>query len=322
MLSLFSDRLGTNYVPSDEEIEQIKADLFSRTKELARLDNRIRELSEQRDKIQGYVDSHKALISHPRRLPLDILEAIFLACLPTERNAAMTVREAPLLLCRICSSWRVAGREFMARLWTSLHISVDFVTVKASRNEAVDQWLQRAATCPISLSIAHGAWGWPVPTDEAVRALAKSLPTSWSSWRHVKFVSMSSVMSQVFEGIRQAPPRLESFIFTGDLSLLSPLNLLDAPSLRHLSLQTHDHLHFAPSLSVAWHELTHLGLNALRTQNKRYPSGISFSYSKNVRSLYHSLRRPQAPLKYQLILGCHKQSFPSWIHSSSPPIGA
>ncbi|KAJ7823990.1 hypothetical protein B0H14DRAFT_1307061 [Mycena olivaceomarginata] len=106
MKSRFFHHFNTNYVPSDEEIECIRADLVSHTQELARIDERIRELSAQRDQIQDYIDSHKALISHPRRLPVDILREIFVACLPVDRNAVMSAQEAPLLLGRICSAWR------------------------------------------------------------------------------------------------------------------------------------------------------------------------------------------------------------------------
>ncbi|KAF8138060.1 hypothetical protein K438DRAFT_1553620, partial [Mycena galopus ATCC 62051] len=61
MASPFSHRFNTNYVPSHEEIHFIRMDLVSHAQEVARIDERIRELSAQRAKIQGYIDSHKAL---------------------------------------------------------------------------------------------------------------------------------------------------------------------------------------------------------------------------------------------------------------------
>ncbi|KAJ7682366.1 hypothetical protein DFH06DRAFT_972553 [Mycena polygramma] len=105
MESPFLNRLNTNYVPSDEEIESIRTDLALRGQELARINERIRELSAQRDQLQTYMESHKALISHPRRLPSDIVREIFTACLPWP--AVMDAQEAPLLLCQICSAWRI-----------------------------------------------------------------------------------------------------------------------------------------------------------------------------------------------------------------------
>ncbi|KAF8210556.1 hypothetical protein K438DRAFT_1570262, partial [Mycena galopus ATCC 62051] len=48
----------------------------------------------------------KALISSIRRLPLQVIQEIFIACLPTHRNCVMSASEAPIQLGRICSSWR------------------------------------------------------------------------------------------------------------------------------------------------------------------------------------------------------------------------
>ena len=47
MESLFSHRLNTNYVPSDEEIECVQVDFVLRSEELARIDGRIRGLTAQ-----------------------------------------------------------------------------------------------------------------------------------------------------------------------------------------------------------------------------------------------------------------------------------
>ncbi|KAJ7823970.1 hypothetical protein B0H14DRAFT_3729531 [Mycena olivaceomarginata] len=127
MESRFSRRLiNTNYIPSDEEVDFIRIELVSHTQELARIDERIRELSAQRDQIQAYIDTHKALISHPRRLPVDILREIFIACLPANRNAVMSSQEAPLLLGPICSAWRAIAL-FTPRLWASLHAPLDYI---------------------------------------------------------------------------------------------------------------------------------------------------------------------------------------------------
>ncbi|KAJ6539640.1 hypothetical protein B0H19DRAFT_887800, partial [Mycena capillaripes] len=152
--SLFTNRLDTNYVPSDEEIDCIRTDLVSHVQELARIDERIRELSAQRDRIQAYIDSHKALISYSRRLPVDIVREIFVACLPTDRNAVMSAQEAPLILCRICSAWRSIALS-TPRLWASLHVPFEFILSNdsESRIQAVTQWLKLSAACPISLSV-------------------------------------------------------------------------------------------------------------------------------------------------------------------------
>ncbi|KAJ7479023.1 hypothetical protein FB451DRAFT_992446, partial [Mycena latifolia] len=69
-----------------------------------------------RIRVKDYIRSHKALVYHPRRLPQDLFQEIFLVCLPTGRNASMRSTEAPLLLCRNCKPWRNLALS-MLRLW-------------------------------------------------------------------------------------------------------------------------------------------------------------------------------------------------------------
>ncbi|KAJ7650757.1 hypothetical protein FB45DRAFT_1018140 [Roridomyces roridus] len=104
--SPFQEHLHTNYVPTDAEIDELRADLQQHEAELVRLDALICDLTARRDRIQAHVDPHRALISYPRRLPPDIIGEIFLACLPAEGYPKLNSREAPLLLGQICGLWR------------------------------------------------------------------------------------------------------------------------------------------------------------------------------------------------------------------------
>ncbi|KAJ7272082.1 hypothetical protein B0H12DRAFT_973195, partial [Mycena haematopus] len=128
MASPFIPRLGTNYCPTDEEVLEIKALLVEPTLRLKGLDDEITKLqeaidklAEERGRIGAYVKAHKALLSPVRRLPLDIIQELFVACLPTHRNCVMSASEAPVLLGRICSSWRAITLS-TPRLWASLHV--------------------------------------------------------------------------------------------------------------------------------------------------------------------------------------------------------
>ncbi|KAJ7743330.1 hypothetical protein B0H16DRAFT_1245385, partial [Mycena metata] len=116
MPSPFASRLGTNYCPSDEEIIDIRAFLIEPKSRLKRLDDKVADLqkaidslTEERASVRSFVDAHDALLSPIRRLPLDIVQEIFVACLPTHRNCVMSAVEAPLLLGRICSLWRAVA---------------------------------------------------------------------------------------------------------------------------------------------------------------------------------------------------------------------
>ncbi|KAJ7252099.1 hypothetical protein B0H12DRAFT_966255, partial [Mycena haematopus] len=123
MSSPFASRLGTNYCPADEESAQIQGLLVEPCLRLKQLDDEIAvirkaldTLTEEHDTIADYVAAHKALLSPVRRLPLDVIEGIFIACLPTHRNCVMSATEAPVILGRICSSWRTISLS-TPRLW-------------------------------------------------------------------------------------------------------------------------------------------------------------------------------------------------------------
>ncbi|KAJ7892597.1 hypothetical protein B0H13DRAFT_1478966, partial [Mycena leptocephala] len=109
-------------------------------------------VSAQRDHLKDYVDSHEALLSPARQLPHDVVQEIFLTCLPSHRNAVMSPSEAPLLLGPVCYGWRAIVLSTPI-LWSSLHIHLNFVLYSPQRISAVAEWLARAGACPLSLSV-------------------------------------------------------------------------------------------------------------------------------------------------------------------------
>ncbi|KAF7376788.1 hypothetical protein MSAN_00096100 [Mycena sanguinolenta] len=161
MASPFVSRLGTNYCPTDEEILEINALLVEPTHRLKGLDDEITKLkkaidklAEERSRVAAYVEAHKALLSPVRRLPLDIIQELFVACLPTHRNCVMSASEAPVLLGRVCSAWR-AILHTTSRLWSRLHVveplwspddptSSSFEEKVAQRLEITHTWLSRS----------------------------------------------------------------------------------------------------------------------------------------------------------------------------------
>ena len=119
MPSPFTSELGTNYCPRDEEVLEIHALLVEPLSRLQHIENRIAdlqkaidELTEELSSISAYVDAHKALISPVRRLPLDILQEIFVACLPTHRNCVMSASE-PLFF---WGAYAAHGEPYPSRL--------------------------------------------------------------------------------------------------------------------------------------------------------------------------------------------------------------
>ncbi|KAK7032673.1 hypothetical protein R3P38DRAFT_3264701 [Favolaschia claudopus] len=200
--SPFHEHLHTNYIPTDAGIGQIRGHLMPHEEELARLDALIRDLSTKRGRIKGYIDAHKALVSHPRRLPPELLQKIFVQCLPTTHNAVMSVAAAPLLLGHICSRWRAVAFS-TSRLWDSLHVSVKYVGWNSDKSAAIIDWLTRAGSRPLSLSISCEKGDYPESAHcESLLPLLFTFSARWSSLRCTK-VPVKHLL-QLEEGI-EAP---------------------------------------------------------------------------------------------------------------------
>ncbi|KAJ7803748.1 hypothetical protein B0H14DRAFT_2527679 [Mycena olivaceomarginata] len=232
MASPFAAQLGTNYCPKDEEVLEIKSHLVEPTQRLRRLDEMIADLqktidklAEERDGLGIYVDAHKALISPARRLPLDIVQEIFVACLPTHRNCVMSASEAPVLFGRICSSWRAISFS-TPRLWARIHVvepplhhfdgspTASFVEKVTQRLETTKMWLGRSGQCPLSISL-HSA-----PEDEFGRDASatsvqflQTLLSFAPRWQHIHLTTPASLLLEIVSHIDIDMPWLETVAF-------------------------------------------------------------------------------------------------------------
>ncbi|KAJ7728951.1 hypothetical protein DFH07DRAFT_850664 [Mycena maculata] len=225
MTSPFASKLRTNYCPSDEEVAEIKALLVEPCLRLKGLDDKITalqkaldKLTQERDSLEAYVQAHTALISPSRRLPLDIIQEIFVACLPTHRNCVMDAREAPVLLGRLCSSWRAVSLS-TPRLWASLHV-VDVgrlapVHDSSSRRleeraalipEVTRTWLGRSGQCPLSVSL----YTFPFPSDPVAPTILETLIQVAPRWQHIQFTIPAAFLDTQFQLAAKDVPILKS----------------------------------------------------------------------------------------------------------------
>ncbi|KAJ6472797.1 hypothetical protein DFH09DRAFT_1475082 [Mycena vulgaris] len=226
MSSPFTSKLGTNYCPSDEEAIAIQTLLVEPTRRLQCLDDEITDLQkaveklrDERDKLGAYVDAHMALISPVRRLPLDIIQEIFIACLPAHRNCVMSAVEAPVLLGRICSSWRTISLS-TPHLWSKLHVVeptqpphfavfILFDKKVAQRLETTKMWLGRSGQCPLSISVNAIA----SEAGFAAEIIQALLPFK-SRWEHIAFTAKSSVFEALSHLTEVDVPMLKSIHMT------------------------------------------------------------------------------------------------------------
>ncbi|KAJ7160159.1 hypothetical protein C8R46DRAFT_956340 [Mycena filopes] len=190
MDSPFREKIGTNYAPLDSEIGQIKELLLHPRAEIWRLDREVARLRAQRHEFKKFVAGHSALISPIRQLPSDVLREIFLACIPTKGNAVMSAREAPLLLGRICSVWRIIALS-TPRLWASLHIAEPDTDLPLSLYNGclrlVTTWLNRSGALPLSISFHRRGHTGASPFFDA-------LVTFSPRWKHISLSGQPQIL--------------------------------------------------------------------------------------------------------------------------------
>ncbi|KAJ6456434.1 hypothetical protein C8R45DRAFT_1222121 [Mycena sanguinolenta] len=231
MASPFASHLGTNYCPKDNELLKIQALLVEPTRRLHRLDDEIAELqkaidklAEERHTLCTYVDAHEALISPVRRLPLDIIQEIFIACIPTHRNCVMSASEAPVLLGRICSLWRAISLA-TPRLWARLHIVEPQRGRRGVHNALIDEkavqrldiakmWLGRSGRCLLSISLQSAPDYDSSPDSQTRRGefLQELIPFA-GRWQHMKCTAPPSVLQLFARLTAEDVPMLESITF-------------------------------------------------------------------------------------------------------------
>ncbi|KAJ7512710.1 hypothetical protein B0H11DRAFT_2182090 [Mycena galericulata] len=281
MASPFASKLQTNYCPNDDEVSHIKALLIEPTlrlqrldKEIAELQNTINKLIEERETLGAHVQAHAALISPARRLPLDIIQEIFVACLPTHRNCVMSAREAPVLLGRICSSWRTISLS-TPRLWASLHIvdpgqrsestdSTSSTLIRTSKDksalilEVTETWLGRSGRCPLSISL-HSSHMHEVPSAPTI---LQALITLACRWQRVRFSVPAPALESLVHLSGMDVPMLESIALYPSDPFVTPsfpwddLGILRGPNLASVSV-TGGNLDFT-QLPLEWSQVTDL----------------------------------------------------------------
>ncbi|KAF8962985.1 hypothetical protein BDZ97DRAFT_1662126, partial [Flammula alnicola] len=119
----FSRLLENNEAPSKATINHINELLKEPTQRLRSIQGEIRYLAtliqglkEEEQATQATINLYNRILSPIRRVPPEIWSEFFYHCLPTQRNPIMSTSDAPLLLTRVCSTWRSAALS-SPRLW-------------------------------------------------------------------------------------------------------------------------------------------------------------------------------------------------------------
>ncbi|KAJ6584010.1 hypothetical protein DFH09DRAFT_1359936 [Mycena vulgaris] len=258
--SRFADKLDTNYVPSDAEMEQLRTLLMDP------MDDSERSVRHWKRELTGTRLSWR---------PFDASPTTFLGkSFPTAHNALIDPGEAPMLLGRICKHWRSVAYS-PPTIWSSLHIpslmeewdeNLPVVPVPQSVERKLEQvvaaWLDRAAACPLSISFSR-ALNRPFISPDTVDHLIGASRRIRNF--HIRGYSIDDVRSLL---LRRGDdlPCLESIHITchSDLNhfftFWEGLPAFHAPNLRRISLTVYAD---ALKLPLPWAQLTDLSLACL-----------------------------------------------------------
>ncbi|KAJ7259872.1 hypothetical protein C8J57DRAFT_1185048 [Mycena rebaudengoi] len=271
----FQDRLETNYLPAESERRELLEfcqqgrQLASRILwELDMVHSTANHLHEKLSSAWTTFGPFEALISPMRAIPPEILQEIFLACLPANHGAVMHVSEVPLLLGRVCRMWRSIALA-TASLWASVHISVperEYSSDAACHCEALQMWLQRSGSCPLSISLAF-------PGDYSVEYTEHFIDILLSYHHRWKELKLFSIPHEHLLKLRSLMPRDLPLLETVEITHTNnaffdiPNTLVEfmpmPPRLRRISLCTNN-----GTLSVPlcpWLEITTLCLQCNRS---------------------------------------------------------
>lgn len=204
-------------------------------------------------------------------LPLELQIEIFSLCAPPVARLS-DVNEAPLLLTRVCKSWRTLVFS-TPKLWSSFEVEVTGSgsrTGSASARDAdtvrdLKRWLKLSKSYPVSARIAHMPIGRS-PDLRSAQLIGLLIPEA-HRWRHVEFILPALNMS----ALQQSLPR-------------------DTPSLRSLTLQLNgaaspDTPFNLSKLNIPWHQLTTLNLRL------EYDNLITLDQCLDILSQTRALRR-------------------------------
>jgi hypothetical protein len=188
--------LHTNYAPTSEEKVAIEALCADPLRDIRQLDEEIGKLEEEmarlrlrREELQTFVDDHRMLLSPIRQLSPEVLQKIFVECVVAvcyaDSYPVMLATQAPMLLGRVCSSWRRIAYG-TAELWNVLHIAVpnpdkgeEDGTLAPLRLEALKDWLGRTGSLPLHISLFAAA-----PLDEG-NTYWPQLPPTIHDYNHI-----------------------------------------------------------------------------------------------------------------------------------------
>lgn len=155
-------------------------------------------------------DENRPRISYFNRLPLELKVEIYANCLAS--YPSLSTKEAPLLLCRVSSSWRGVVQS-TPKLWARFNIKVPNFgatdpTHNQSRMNALNLWLERSRNNELSIRITHSVVD-AITDSRSAHLLAALIPHA-HRWKDVDLHIPSSSIEPLQDSSLDVLPALRS----------------------------------------------------------------------------------------------------------------
>ncbi|KIJ64329.1 hypothetical protein HYDPIDRAFT_55452, partial [Hydnomerulius pinastri MD-312] len=163
----FSSLFCTNFSPSDDQSLGIKSlikkqehQLSNIKDEVERLKKSLTEMERCQAEAEGLLMNLHATLSPIKRMPPEIMSEIFERCLLPKDCPDWVFKgrsdEAPLLLGRVCSSWRRISRA-TPQLWRDIHLNICdgrySDELRIDTLPVLQTWLKHSGALPLNLAI-------------------------------------------------------------------------------------------------------------------------------------------------------------------------
>ncbi|KAJ7592787.1 hypothetical protein C8J56DRAFT_1161829 [Mycena floridula] len=257
--------LASSSLPTEAERVYLNQLLETSNDEISRLTAAIDKLVLEREKLQSNVVAYKAVLAPIRLLPEDMLREIFVNCLPSNKPACITITDAPLLLGRICRSWRKIALSTSA-LWASIHVQFLQQVDITRLCDGAYAWIARSGTCPLTIGVTYRQ------DDPITNNFLDYLTKLSKRWRSVDIEAPPEWMSSLTLLSKDDVPRLEKFSHSvtgmerdaqAAQTFWQSLGILGGERLRDVSLQNSWLQDSVAAVSkINFGRLTRLHLNA------------------------------------------------------------
>ncbi|OAX31916.1 hypothetical protein K503DRAFT_805671 [Rhizopogon vinicolor AM-OR11-026] len=215
------------------------------------------QLVEEQHKIVHSMTLHRGYKSALWRLPVEVLNQIFIHCLPQTDCWWISSEVAPILLTKICRKWREVAVN-LPSLWCRLLVGGYGARQKTAF--CYDSWLKRSRQHPLSLQIYY------VPKDIAmIQTLLQP------------YTNQISSLQIILEDIYSQPLFLPNLPALRELTLDGPVSYsfirsFSCPRLRDFKLKAFvaDPIRIKWSFCDAWFYLTNLEITVERSHQCLY----------------------------------------------------